>query len=69
MEGEAWTRSAEEARAFESLPWDALETGRAPLRLTMPLTPPEVWGAGVTYRRSADFREEGSGIYDKVYDA
>jgi 2-dehydro-3-deoxy-D-arabinonate dehydratase len=35
----------------------------------MPLTPPEVWGAGVTYRRSADFREEGSGIYDKVYAA
>jgi 2-dehydro-3-deoxy-D-arabinonate dehydratase len=34
---------------------------------TVPLTPPEVWGAGVTYRRSADFREEGSGIYDRVY--
>ena len=33
----------------------------------MPLTPPEVWGAGVTYRRSADFREEGTGFYDKVY--
>jgi 2-dehydro-3-deoxy-D-arabinonate dehydratase len=33
------------------------------------LTPPEVWGAGVTYKRSADFREEGSGIYDKVYSA
>jgi 2-dehydro-3-deoxy-D-arabinonate dehydratase len=26
-----------------------------------------VWGCGVTYRRSADFREEGSGIYDRVY--
>jgi len=35
----------------------------------MPLTPPEVWGAGVTYRRSADFREEGTGIYDRVYAA
>ena len=31
--------------------------------------PPEVWGAGVTYRRSADFREEGLGIYDKIYEA
>jgi 2-dehydro-3-deoxy-D-arabinonate dehydratase len=38
-------------------------------RLTVPVRPPEVWGAGVTYRRSADFREEGSGIYDRVYDA
>jgi 2-dehydro-3-deoxy-D-arabinonate dehydratase len=28
-----------------------------------------VWGAGVTYRRSADFREEGTGIYDRVYSA
>ncbi len=69
VEAEAWIRSAEEARAFESVAWDALEARRAPWRLTMPLTPPEVWGAGVTYRRSADFREEGSGIYDKVYTA
>jgi 2-dehydro-3-deoxy-D-arabinonate dehydratase len=35
----------------------------------VPVTPPEVWGAGVTYRRSADFREEGTGIYDRVYSA
>ncbi|HYN04453.1 MAG TPA: fumarylacetoacetate hydrolase family protein, partial [Vicinamibacteria bacterium] len=34
-----------------------------------PVSPPEVWGAGVTYRRSADFREEGTGIYDRVYSA
>ena len=33
------------------------------------MTPPEVWGAGVTYRRSADFREEGTGFYDRVYTA
>ena len=32
-------------------------------------TPPEVWGCGVTYRRSADFREEGLGIYDRIYEA
>src|SRR5262249_3982235 len=41
--------------------------GTAGYRLTIPLTPSEVWGAGVTYKRSAEFREEGSGIYDKVY--
>ena len=28
-----------------------------------------MWGAGVTYKRSADFREEGTGIYDRVYAA
>jgi 2-dehydro-3-deoxy-D-arabinonate dehydratase len=37
--------------------------------MAIPITPPEVWGAGVTYRRSADFREEGLGIYDKIYEA
>ena len=47
--------------------------------LLIPLEPPAVWGAGVTYRRSAEFRdaetnaprETGTstprGIYDKVY--
>ena len=62
-----WLRSAAEAGALDSFAWDDLSAGRAPARLTLPLTPPEVWGAGVTYRRSADFREEGSGIYDRVY--
>jgi len=33
----------------------------------VPVDPPEAWGAGVTYRRSADFREEGTGFYDRVY--
>jgi 2-dehydro-3-deoxy-D-arabinonate dehydratase len=33
------------------------------------VTTPEVWACGVTYRRSADFREEGSGIYDHIYSA
>ncbi len=41
--------------------------------LTAPVLPDEVWGAGVTYRPSADFRdkdmEAGSGIYDRVYSA
>lgn len=65
----AWRRAAEAAGALEDVAWTDLAAGRLPPKLTVPLTPPEVWGAGVTYRRSADFREEGSGIYDKVYDA
>jgi 2-dehydro-3-deoxy-D-arabinonate dehydratase len=54
-----WARSAAGA--------GALAAPSGAVRDTMPLTPAEVWGAGVTYRRSADFREEGSGIYDRVY--
>ena len=40
-------------------------------RLTLPLRIPEAWGAGVTYRKSAEFRDEDmtapTGIYDQVY--
>ena len=54
-----------------SVDWPTLErTGKnGSFTLTIPIVPPEVWGAGVTYRRSADFREEGLGIYDKIYEA
>jgi len=44
-------------------------------RLTMPITPRDAWGCGVTYKRSAEFRDEettGSstkGMYDYVYSA
>lgn len=42
-------------------------------RLAAPVLPEEVWGAGVTYRPSADFRdadmETASGIYGGVYRA
>jgi 2-dehydro-3-deoxy-D-arabinonate dehydratase len=69
LDAPAWSRSASAAGAFEEIALADLEAGRGPLRLTLPLTPPEVWGAGVTYKRSADFREEGSGIYDRVYAA
>ena len=35
--------------------------------LLIPITPPEVWGCGVTYKRSAEMRDEdttgGKGIY------
>ncbi len=41
------------------------------LRLSVPLRIPEAWGAGVTYARSAEFRdadmEAPTGIYDEVY--
>lgn len=59
FEAAAWRRSAIAAGALAEASPDA--------RPAMPFTPAEVWGAGVTYRRSADFREEGSGIYDRVY--
>jgi 2-dehydro-3-deoxy-D-arabinonate dehydratase len=63
-----WAEAAERAGAFAALAWSDLVAGAEP-RLTLPVSPPEVWGAGVTYRRSADFREEGTGIYDRVYSA
>jgi 2-dehydro-3-deoxy-D-arabinonate dehydratase len=68
LEPEAWLAAAEKAGCFAEVDWDDLVHG-ADLRLTVPVTSPEVWGAGVTYRRSADFREEGTGIYDRVYSA
>lgn len=41
--------------------------------LGIPLDPPEVWGCGVTYRKSAEFRDEETdqpkGLYDYVYSA
>jgi 2-dehydro-3-deoxy-D-arabinonate dehydratase len=66
-----WFESQRRDSVTKVVDWPALEsTGRAgDYRLTIPVTPPEVWGAGVTYRRSADFREEGLGIYDKIYEA
>jgi 2-dehydro-3-deoxy-D-arabinonate dehydratase len=69
LDAAAWRRDAEAAGAFEALPWADLADGRTPVALTVPLAPPEVWGAGVTYKRSAEFREEGTGIYDRVYAA
>ncbi len=39
--------------------------------LLLPLDPPEVWGCGVTYKRSADMRDDDSeqDIYSRVYHA
>lgn len=46
--------------------------GNAPT-LRIPIDAPEVWGAGVTYKKSAEFRDEDTttskGIYDMVYSA
>ncbi len=46
---------------------DIIDAGR----LLVPLLPPEVWGAGVTYQRSMEGRREESGtpdIYSRVYE-
>jgi 2-dehydro-3-deoxy-D-arabinonate dehydratase len=42
-----------------------------PYELALPVEPPEVWCAGVTYERSRDARieESGSDVYGRVYDA
>ena len=62
LDAAAWLADAERDGSFASASWAEL----AP-RLRVPVDPPEAWGAGVTYRRSADFREEGTGFYDRVY--
>ena len=65
-----WIDSAAADADFDAVAWPALLAGTdGEYRLVAPLTPPEVWACGVTYRRSADFREEGSGIYDYIYTA
>ncbi len=68
VEPRKWLEAAERAGGLAAVEWDDLVHG-ADVRLALPVTPPEVWGAGVTYRRSAEFREEGTGIYDRVYSA
>ncbi len=60
-------------------PWRGLDRAPGPRRagLLAPLDPPEVWGAGITYRRSAEYYAEHEsghtgrvkGIYDHVYES
>jgi 2-dehydro-3-deoxy-D-arabinonate dehydratase len=69
LEAGAWLGSARVAAVSRRLDWDELASGAGEVKLAVPLAPPEVWGAGVTYKRSAEFREEGTGFYDKVYSA
>jgi 2-dehydro-3-deoxy-D-arabinonate dehydratase len=54
----------------EPVDLDTLELP-APYELLLPVEPPEVWCAGVTYERSRDARieESGSDVYALVYDA
>lgn len=49
---------------------DVLPDENIPHLLT-PIDPPEVWGCGVTYKRSADMRDDDSqqDIYSRVYHA
>jgi 2-dehydro-3-deoxy-D-arabinonate dehydratase len=65
-------------KARTRLPWASLDRAPSPRRahLLAPLDPPEVWGAGITYRRSREYYEahtgEGGrtkGIYDFVYES
>ena len=62
-------------RACRGPSWTARRHRAAP-HLLAPLDPPEIWGAGITYRRSREYYEahtgEGGrtkGIYDYVYEA
>ncbi|HEX5416919.1 MAG TPA: fumarylacetoacetate hydrolase family protein [Chloroflexota bacterium] len=67
--------SARAARGNDS--WTLADLDVAPAEgrpyLGIPLDPPEVWGCGVTYRKSAEFRDEETdqpkGMYDYVYSA
>jgi 2-dehydro-3-deoxy-D-arabinonate dehydratase len=61
------------------LAWAAIDRAPASRRpgLLAPIDPPEVWGAGITYRRSREYYSahesgdghRGKGIYDYVYEA
>jgi len=70
----ARTRLEAAASGTAACSWPDLSSASGPgdYRLLAPLDEQEVWAAGVTYRRSAEAREEesqGSGIYDRVYAA
>lgn len=57
----------------EATLYDALNNPPHPdnLHLLPPIQPPEVWGCGVTYKRSSDMRDDDAetDIYSRVYDA
>jgi 2-dehydro-3-deoxy-D-arabinonate dehydratase len=36
--------------------------------LLAPISPPEVWACGVTYKRSAEFRDNETGVEEGIYD-
>jgi 2-dehydro-3-deoxy-D-arabinonate dehydratase len=53
--------------------WEALNAApdSSHAHVAIPIHPPEVWACGVTYKKSAEFRDEDTqtskGIYDYVY--
>jgi 2-dehydro-3-deoxy-D-arabinonate dehydratase len=52
--------------------YEELNKSEGEKRLVIPIKPPEVWGCGVTYKRSRAAREYETGvkgIYDLVYEA
>ncbi|HEX3679576.1 MAG TPA: fumarylacetoacetate hydrolase family protein [Galbitalea sp.] len=60
----------DDARAVVEAASDLIDPGQ--LSVLAPVDEQEVWGAGVTYRRSRDGRAEeatDASIYDRVYDA
>jgi 2-dehydro-3-deoxy-D-arabinonate dehydratase len=61
-----WERDSVEPLRYETL--DVTPNPATP-HLLIPLDPPEVWGCGVTYKRSSDMRDEDSqtNIYSRVY--
>jgi 2-dehydro-3-deoxy-D-arabinonate dehydratase len=69
LDARVWRDEAAAVGSFGERRYADLLAGTGGERLALPVVPPEAWGAGVTYRRSADFREEGTGFYDRVYDA
>jgi 2-dehydro-3-deoxy-D-arabinonate dehydratase len=65
-------------RARARIPWASLDRKPSPRipHLLAPIDSPEVWGAGITYRRSREYYEEHTGeggrtkgIYDYVYES
>lgn len=61
-----WERENIQPLRFETL--DVTPNSDTP-HLLLPLDPPEVWGCGVTYKRSSDMRDEDSqtDIYSRAY--
>ena len=64
---------ASELDVVGSYPYETLNVlpDKSLPHLLLPIHPPEVWGCGVTYKRSAEMRDEDTGkakgIYDYVY--
>src|SRR5258708_13568492 len=66
LDAETWVQSAEHSGVFDRVSWADLVGERLGHPLTVPLTPPEAWGPGVTYKRSPAFRQAASAIYAQV---